>query len=536
MPNYGDVWARVAEVVPDRPAIIAGDLTLTYAGFDDEAARLATLMADRGIGFGSRVAVFMYNRAEYMTALFAMLKLGAIIVPINFRYRGREIADLLVDSHAEALIYPASFEEFVADGLEAMAPDRPMLFRVDDGADTPSASRLDATDVSESRTAARRPSGPAPTDGELYLYTGGTTGRPKAVVWPVDVLFEVQLFSIYTSVGLAVPDSAEAMADTARDLGEAAPVVLPLAPFMHGTALFNAMNAFVLGGTLVILPQPRFDPESALDLIRAHSVTRLIVAGDSVAQPLLDEIERSGVAGLPSVRTVISSGMRFSDSVKARMHDLGRITITDLLAATEGGPFAVATSSSADELPARLKLLPDAVVVDDDNNEIQGEPGRIGRLAFRGTLPTGYLGDPDKTAAAYPLIDGVRHLVSGDFVRVEEDAHVELLGRGSSVINSGGEKIYPGEVEAALLEHPDIVDAVVFGMPDRRWGEAVTAVVATTPAADVSEAQLRDHLRGRVADYKRPKHIDVRDTLDRSPSGKLDMARLRQGLTDNSDG
>jgi fatty-acyl-CoA synthase len=542
--TYGEVWSRIAAAVPERTAIVAGDRTLTYAEFEAEATRFAGLLAEHRIGPGSPVAVFMYNRVEYMVALFATLRIGAPLVPVNFRYGAHEVAGLLEGSRAEALVFPTSLEATAADAVDLGG--RPLtLVRVDDG---PAGERAEDSEAGATDGAGRRAGGAAvgfddapavpdrhlgapPPDGELYLFTGGTTGRPKAVVWPIDALLAIQMVPIYTTVGLDLPGSLDEMVGVAAGLGDAAPVVLPLAPFMHGTALFNSMNCFVLGGTLVILPTARFDPVAALRAIEEHAVTRLIVAGDSVAIPLLDAAADLGITRLPSLRTAISSGMRFGDGVKARLHALGSVSIADVLAATEGGPFAIATSTSADDLPARLSLLPDAVVLDDDLHEIQDEPGRIGLVAYRGTLPKGYLGDPDKTATTYPVIGGVRHLVPGDYVRVEEDRHIELLGRGSSVINTGGEKIYPAEVEEALLDHPAVVDAVVFGVPDPRWGEAVSAVVAA-PAGPVTEDDLIAHVGARLAGYKKPKRVLVRATIERSPSGKVDMARLRQDVLD----
>lgn len=533
--TYGDVWSRVAREVPDRTAIISGDVELTYAEFDDAAARFATLLADRGIGVGSPVAIVAYNRAEYMIALFATLKLGAPMVPINFRYGGNEIADLLRDSSAEALIYVSSLETAVRDAVDQLG--RPIaLVRIDDGPGGTSASdaaAFDAVAFDEWRTMPPW-SSPPPEGGELYLFTGGTTGRPKAVVWPVDVLLEIQLYPIYTAVGLDIPETVEDMAALARDLGDGAPVVLPLAPFMHGTALFNSMNGFVLGGTLVVLPTARFDGRVAVRTILDHDVTSLIVAGDSVAIPLLEAVEELGIDELATVRSVMSSGMRFSDTVKARIHALGAISIADILGATEGGPFTIATSTSVDDLPARMRLMPGAVVLDESDEEVQDSPGKVGLLAYRGTLPRGYLGDPERTAATYRVIRGVRYLVPGDHVRVRPDHEVELLGRGSAVINTGGEKVFPAEVEEALLTHPSVTDAVVFGVPDPRWGESVSAAVAV-PNGGVGEDELIAHVGRTIAGYKKPKRILVRDAIERSPSGKVAMADLRADILARDD-
>ncbi len=537
--NYGDVWTRVAREVPDRLAIVSGDDELNYGEFDEAATRFAALLTEHGIGWRSPVAVFMYNRVEYMVALFATLKIGATIVPINFRYGGAEMARLLDDSRAEALIFPMSLESAVVDALGRI-DQAIVLVRVDDD---PEPSSLDAVPFDDRPTVPPRtpppqftpppfPPGavaPPPQDGQLYLFTGGTTGHPKAVVWPIDALLTIQLYPIYTTVGLEVPGSVEEMVAVARDLGADAPVVLPLAPFMHGTALFNSMNTFVLGGTLVILPSARFDAHDAIRVIRDRRVTRLVLAGDSVAIPLLEAADELGITHLPSVRTAISSGMRLSDTVKARLHAFGSVSIADMVAATEGGPFAIATSTRVEDLPAPLVLLPGTVVLDDSIDEVQDIRGAVGLLAYRGTLPDGYLNDDARNAATYPIIGGVRHLLSGDYVRVEQAGTIELLGRGSSVINTGGEKIYPAEVEAALLDHPAVSDAVVFGVPDPRWGEVVSAIVAA-PGDMVTEQELIAHVAESLAGYKKPKRIVVLDTIERSPSGKLDMAEIRRAF------
>jgi fatty-acyl-CoA synthase len=265
-----------------------------------------------------------------------------------------------------------------------------------------------------------------------------------------------------------------------------------------------------------------------------RDVTSLIVAGDSVAIPLLEAVEELGIDELPSVRSVMSSGMRFSDAVKARIHALGTISIADILGATEGGPFAIATSNNVDDLPARMHLMPGAVVLDESDEEIQDSPGKVGRLAYRGTLPRGYLGDPERTAATYRVIRGVRYLVPGDHVRVRPDHEVELLGRGNAVINTGGEKVFPAEVEEALLTHPAVTDAVVFGVPDPRWGESVSAVVAV-PNGGVGEEELIAHVGRSIAGYKKPKRILVRDAIERSPSGKVAMADLRADILARDD-
>jgi fatty-acyl-CoA synthase len=280
----------------------------------------------------------------------------------------------------------------------------------------------------------------------------------------------------------------------------------------------------------VTTSSPRYDPEEALRLIADYGATRLIVAGDAVAIPLVEAAERLGVATLGRVDSVISSGMRFGDATKARLHALGEIAVMDMLASTEGGPFAVNTTTRADDLPGAFRLLPGAVVLDERQEEVQDRPGAIGVLGFRGSLPKGYHDDEEKTRAAFPVLRGVRHVVPGDLVEVLEDHRVVLLGRGSSVVNTGGEKVYPAEVEEALLEHPAIADALVLGVPDPRFGEAVTAVVVPEPGAAVDVPELLAFVARRLAGYKKPRHVVVRASLERSPHGKVDLPRLRAAV------
>ncbi|WP_448002779.1 AMP-binding protein [Agromyces bauzanensis] len=527
--NYGEVWGRIAQAVPDRTAVITvGGERLDYRAFDDTAARLAAFLREHGVGPGDKVAIDMYNRPEWVITLYAALKLGAAPVPINFRYRAAEVDALLQDSDAVAIVYPATLAEVVA-GLETPRHRRMVLLQVDDDPSVPLVEGAIAFERAlESAPLVTRE---APRDGELFLYTGGTTGAPKGVVWGIEELLDIQTYSTYGVLGLTPPDSIEGMVAIAADEATAKPVTLPLAPFMHGTALTSTLNTFLLGGTLVIVPSSRFDPGQALGAMADHDVTRLIVAGDAVATRLLEAIDAGGVRRLPRLSSVLSSGMRFSDQTKARLHALGEVTITDLLAASEGGPFAMAISSSAADLPARLRLTPGTVLFDTDRREVPLVPGAVGILAFGGSLPKGYYKDEAKTAETFPVIRGRRYVMPGDFARVLDDGSIELLGRGSSVVNTGGEKIYPAEVEEALMSHPAVIDAIVFGTPDPSWGEVVTAAVVLAADPAVTEPELIEHVGTLLAGYKKPKRILFRDSLDRSPSGKVDLVALRRAAS-----
>lgn len=528
--SYADLWRRIGAALPERTAVVAGEDRITYAEFDDQASRLGSLMLDGGVHAGDRVAFFLYNRAEYLTAFNAVLKIGAVPVSINYRFRERELGELLEDCGAAALIYPSSLAS-VVDRLDGTV--RPHLrLEVDDG--VPGCA--DAVPFGNYRNYEPLPAPEAPRDGTLLVYTGGTTGRPKAVVWDEPDLLDIQIYSTYGTLGITEPQNTDEVVKIASEPGLAPTVTLPLAPFIHATALFNAMNTFLLGGTVVILPAPSLDPVRAVEVIRAEQVTNLIIAGDAVALPLLDALEAGPGGRMDHLRSVISSGMRFSDATKARMHAFGNVSVIDLLASTEGGPYAIAVSTRAEDLPARFRLTSGAVVVDLEMNELQNQPGETGVLGYRGTLPRGYYRDEEKTRATYPVVNGRRYVIPGDYVRVQEDGYIELLGRGSSVVNTGGEKVFPAEVEEALMEHPLVLDAVVFGMPDLRWGEALTAMVAVDDPDRMEPDELLRFVGERLAGYKKPRRIIVRHSLERGPTGKLNMRALRQDAADTVPG
>lgn len=523
--NYGTIWASVARAVPDRPAVHADGRTMTYRDLDDAAARVAGTLRAQGLGEGSRIAIFMYNRVEYLITVYAAYKLGAIPVNINFRYQGRELADLLRATRAAALVHPTSLGRAVRDAAAHVPlPELVLAVPDDDGPTGPGRPFATALDA--------EPLGPQELspDHQIFMFTGGTTGTPKAVVWTHGNLFDSQLFSVYGSLPVDVPTDLDEVTGIAARTDLPPTVTLPLTPLMHALALFNVMNALVLGGCVVFLPSGGKDPLVAARAIHEQRVTRLIVAGNAVVGPLVDVLDSPEGAGLDvsSLTTVLSSGMAWSDDLKLRLvgHAPGA-TLIDIFGSSEGGPFAYGVVRGPQDIPSRPRLAPGAVVFDHEMREVQDVPGATGVLAYRGQMPLGYDGDPERTAEAYPMIDGVRYVMPGDHVRVLGDGFVELLGRGAAVVNTGGEKVFTGEVEAVVLALPDVTDAVVFGSPDPRWGEIVTAYVVKTPGSLLAAEQVIEEVGRQLAGYKKPRKVFFVDALDRSPSGKLNLRALR---------
>jgi acyl-CoA synthetase (AMP-forming)/AMP-acid ligase II len=529
--GFGTLWEAVTERLPDVPAITEPGRTFSRAEFDERAARLATAFAEAGVRAGDTVACYLYNGAAYLETVFAAFKLGAIPINANYRYTGTELASLLADADATVLVFSAALAANVTTVAEQV-PTLKLLVRAGDDADGPAVAGSRALDDLLA-THAPLPHAPRPGTDRLFMYTGGTTGRPKGVIWrQADLLHSIAVAS-YGPLGRSLPGSLEEAVDAAVDAHarDLAPATMPVVPLMHGTGLFNTIGALLVGGQIVFAPPGRLDTRAVWETIATRAVDTIIVAGNAVGRPLVDELARAESEGRPhdlsSLRSIISSGTAFSDEVKHEFHRRTSVTVYDAIASSEGGPFAFAITSSVDDLPSRFLPVPATKVFTDDDAEVRPGSGDVGVLSYCGPLPLGYHKDAAKTSATFRTIDGVRWSQPGDLVEVQADGAIHFLGRGSGVINTGGEKVHPAEVEDALLSHPAVRDAVVVGVPDTTWGERVSAIVAVGTGS-VTADELAAHLRPQLAGYKIPRTIQVVDELPRTPTGKIEMAWAKQ--------
>ena len=518
--NWSTIWDRIARADPDRAAVVWRAERMTFGDLEDRASRLAGWLRSRGVGRGDRVACLLNNRPEYVVSMYAAMKLGAVPVNLNFRYAEAELRHVVEMSLPRVIVVAASLSDRLVAASAGMA-DPPALVTVDDGAVTSFGVPFD-----EALAGARGPECERSGSDRIFLLTGGTTGMPRAVVYRHDVVLDSQLTSAYGTLGVDFPHDLEETVGLAVDPGLEHPVTLPITPLMHAMAFFNAMNTLLTGGALVFLPSRRFDPATTLDTVAAHGVTRLIIAGDAVAGPLVDELRRRPHARFDSLRTVMSSGMAWSDRTKRTLLERTNAELIDIVGASEGGPFAMSRTSSITDLPSRLRLLPGAVLLDPQDVELEPSPGAVGLLAYRGATPEGYFEDPARTELVYRRVAGTRYLVPGDWARFEVDG-VSMLGRGDAVVNTGGENVYPAEVEAALAEHPGVADCVVFGLPDERWGQAVAAAVELRLGATVTVEELQAHVGARLAGYKKPRHISI-GPIERGATGKVRLPALRE--------
>jgi len=530
--NWATLWEALADAQPDQTAVVIGADTLTWSELDDRAARLATVLSERGAGIGTRIAQLMYNCTEYLESSYAAFKLRATPVNVNYRYKAPEVAYICDNAGAEVLIFHGSLGPQVADAV-ADIPTLRVLLQVDDGSPL-----VEGAEWYHELVAAAAPAERIDRSGEdtLMLYTGGTTGNPKGVVWRHVDLFGALGFTAYVSAGVDVPTTPEEVGRIAAELHAEgrSPVMLCAPPLMHGTALFLAIGAFVMGGTVVLLGSRSFDANELWDLVQRHRVTQISLVGDAFARPLnaaLDEAEANGVIhDLTSVTRIVSTGATLSaDQKRAFQRRLPNAVIIDMIGASEGGPFATSMTMPGTEPPetAVFTVPPNVVTIDPMTDQVLPRGSDVpGMLAATGPMPRGYWGDEAKTAETFRTIDGVRYTVPGDFATIAEDGTVTLLGRGSVCINSGGEKIYPEEVEVAARKHPNVIDANAVGVPHERFGEAVVLVCSVKEPT--TEADVIATVKASIADYKAPRRVVFVPEVYRAPNGKADYRWARE--------
>ncbi|MFE7133239.1 acyl-CoA synthetase [Streptomyces sp. NPDC057638] len=523
--NLADLFESIADAVPDREALVyldhpgtGAERRLSYAALDAAANRIAHHLIASGIGPGEHLGLHLYNGVEYLQTLLGCLKARIVPVNVNYRYVEEELTYLYRDADLVALVFDAEFTARVAAALPGAGRLR-HLIRV--GTAPAGAPGVDAVSFGEAEAAAGAGRGfPARSaDDQFIIYTGGTTGMPKGVMWRQEDLF-------FAGLGGGAPGSEPISApqELARRVaaGGDGLTFFPAAPLIHGTATFTAFIALDYGQRLVL--HRKFVPEDVLRTVARERVTVLSVVGDAMLRPLTDALAGPlQGADLSALITVSSSGAILSDTVRAQFSALApAVMLMDNFGSTESGFNGTATADSGPARGFRLQMNAVTAVVDPVTHEPVG-PGEPGRLAQRGHVPLGYYNDPRKTAETFFQRDGERWVLLGDMATVDEDGVVTVLGRGSQCINSGGEKVYPEEVEQALKAHPDVYDALVAGVPDPIWGHRVAAVVELRDGADTPDlAMVQAHCRTRLAGYKIPRQLVVADRIRRSPSGKAD--------------
>jgi 3-oxocholest-4-en-26-oate---CoA ligase len=533
--NLADLFEIVVDTVPDRLALVAGEARLTYRELNERANRFAHHLIDAGIRPGDRVAIDSWNRAEWIEAELGIYKARAVVVNVNYRYVADEAHYILDNSDAVALV----FERSLAPVVAAIRADLPQLRHyvvLEDGSDEPFEGAIAYEDALAASSPARDFE-PRSADDLYLLYTGGTTGVPKGVMWRAEDIF----FAALGGGGFGQPpiEKPDELAERVSAEGERT-INMVNAPLMHGGGQWASFINFFSGGTVVINTQHHFDSHEVWRTIARERCNSVMIVGDAMGRPLAEALAAPDAAHDTSSMIVVGSGGAIlSAAVKEQLRaHLSDAMVIDSFGASETGAGGSVFDTEGPPAGPRFTMGPFMTVLDDDLRPVEPGSGVTGRLARSGHIPLGYFKDDEKTAATFFTdADGTRWVIPGDFARIEADGTITVLGRGSVSINTGGEKVYPEEVEAVLKSHADVFDAVVVGVPDDRFVERIAAIVQPRDAwAAPGLAELQQHCRSQLAGYKVPRQLVVLDTIIRTPVGKPDYRWAKKTAIDRGNG
>ncbi|QGK70362.1 AMP-binding protein [Allosaccharopolyspora coralli] len=523
--NIADLFEHAVDTTPDRVAVVCGERRLTFAELDERANRLAHYFIECGIGPGAHIGVYSRNSVESLETMLAAYKIRAVSVNINYRYQPGELRYIFDDADLVALVHERRYSDRVSEAVRDLTGLRHVLV-VDDGteADATGYGGVDYESALSGRSTGRDFSERSADD--LYLlYTGGTTGQPKGVMWRHEDIWRTLGGGIDFMTGEPMADEWQQSRTGAENGGL---VRLPAAPFIHGAAQWAALGNLFACSAVVFVPE--FDPHEIWRAVEREKVNVLFIVGDAMARPLIEAFHEHPY-DVSSVLAISSSAALFSPSVKEQYLDaIPNAVITDSIGSSETGFSGISVVTKDEEFTGgpRVKADSQTCVIDDECRKLEPGTGEVGWIARRGHVPLGYYKDDEKSRKVFVRVDGVPHVVPGDHARVEADGTVTMLGRGVMCVNTGGEKVFPEEVEGALKSHPDVFDVLVFGVPDERMGERVAAVVQARPGAEPSLEELNAHVREQVAGYKVARTVWLVDEVRRSPSGKPDYQWARR--------
>jgi 3-oxocholest-4-en-26-oate---CoA ligase len=533
--NIADLFEHAVDAAPDNPALKVGDRIATYADLERDSNRLAHFLASRGVKPGDHVAIYSKNSVEHVVAVLATVKLRATTINVNYRYVEGELDYLFENADVVALL----FERTYADLVARCAPKHPLLQTFvalpdvtdpDNSDDISSFGGVTLEDAYDGQSDERDFEERSPDDIHI-IYTGGTTGFPKGVMWRHEDFWRV----LGGGIDFYTGEPLEEFAQSQQAL-EPRMTTFPLSPLMHGGAQAGLLM-HLFAGHLTVL-EPKFDAQRTWEIIERDKVQLIFMTGDAMARPLIEEFERQAATGTPydvaSLFLISSSAAIFSPDVKQRwMAAFPDAIFTDSVGATETGFQGMGMQDKEQKISTDgpvVGLGPASVVLDDDNRLLDPatDIGKIGRLGRGGNVPVGYYKDPEKSAATFLEIGGQRYSVPGDFARIEEGGRVTLLGRGSNCVNTGGEKVYPEEVEMAVKAHPAVYDCLVVGIPDEKYGQAVAAVVELREGTSLELEELREFLRQHLSGYKLPRSLTVVPQIPRNATGKAQYPAAKE--------
>lgn len=525
--QMADIWENIAEAIPGKPAIVDGDKRYSWAQYENRAARVAQLLTDHGLEPGAKLSIYSYNSAEYMETQFGAFKARVCPVNVNYRYLEAELTHVINNSDSEALVFQAQFAPRIAairDQLEQVK----LFLEIDDG----SGEHLEGAVAYEEALLSTEPMPVIErSNDDIYmLYTGGTTGMPKGVMYDHKSFATALLAKGFEMRMMQPPVDANGFGALIQQLHtlDATSRSIPACPLMHGTGMWiGAMVPHSLGGCVILSDNSHFDPLALWQLAEVEKATDITIVGDVFAKPMLAALDDAKAAGqtldLSSLQMMGSSGVMWSTEVKrGLLRHLPHMAIVDSMGSTEGSMgSSITTIENIDsDQTAKFEMNETTKVLTEDGKPVAPGSGEMGLICNGGMVPLGYYKDEEKSAATFKTFDGVRYSIPGDFATVEADGSITLLGRGSACINSGGEKIFPEEVEEALKTHDSVYDCLVVGLPDDRFGQKVTAVLSIAEGASFDEAELNEHVRSKLAAYKAPRAIVLVDEVPRAANGK----------------
>ena len=513
--NLADLFERAADEFADREYLVVGDRRCTYREMEQRANQLAHHLALQGVGPGDHVGIYGLNSIEWVETIWATFKLRAVWININYRYVEDELAYLFDNADLKVLLHDAEYTPRV-DGVLDKLPQ--LTHRLVYGPEYEAALAAQSTE---------RDFGPRSADDIYILFTGGTTGMPKGVVWRhEDVLFALGGgLDMMTGVPIEKPEDM-----AAKGIGAFQLTFLPIAPLMHGASQWAVMGQSFTGNRVVLMP--KFEPHEVWRLVQDEKVNAIMITGDAMGRPMVEALQEEPSASYDksSLFSLSSTAAVFSPSVKDEFLEyFPNLIMTDSIGASESGATGILKVKKGETgmvSGPTVSPISGAVVITDEGEIVEPGSGVVGKVARSGWIPLGYYNDPVKTAETFPTFNGKRYVVPGDSATVEADGSITLLGRGSQSINSGGEKIYPEEVEAAIKSHPGIYDAVVVGVPDEKWGQRVAVVAqlrdGVSPEIDLLLESIQTHCRTKISGYKVPRELHLAHEIVRSPSGKPD--------------
>ena len=521
--DFASVWEMISDIIPDNQALICEDEVILWKDYDMQSSKIATALSNAGLSANSKAGLYLNNSNEYLIGQNAIFKIGGVPINVNYRYVAEELIYLLDNSDSEAVFYHACYSSRIKEIADSL-PNIKVWIEVADGSESHYKDALKFEELLESCDPMERIHRDPNT---IYmLYTGGTTGMPKGVMYKQGE-FLVYLFRTLKAMGYDVPEDINDLEQQIYDFKEENSFIKSLVgcPLMHGTGMWlGAFLPLLLGGTAITSKNLGFDADQIWKQVEDTQTTNIVIVGDAFARPMLDALDRAVESGKPydlsSVNVIISSGVMWSEEVKNGLLKHHNMMLMDTMGSTEGGMGSSVSNRDNPPKTAKFSLNPGVIILADDGEILEPGSDKIGMIGTSGLVPVGYYKDKAKSDKTFKEVNGVRYSFPGDYAKLEKDGSITLLGRGSNCINSAGEKIYPEEVEEAIKRNKEVFDCLVVGVDDQKFGQKVIAVVSMESDTNITQDSLVDSTRAFLAGYKLPKKIILVDEVKRAPNGK----------------